>query len=383
MAFALAALGTGCLNDPDRNDAYFRLEASPDLINYSRVTVRLSDSVGNALGTLYDDSLPSVDRLFHLPGGAYHGGTVYITILAYQGTRLAYEETRLYDGMTESVISSHINLIAAPVALDSARPVVPPPASGTPVTPPPNGSAPILAAFPADTAVSIGDSIRLPAEAYDADVDLAGYAWVCDSVGRPKDSASLAGGRVKIPYGRSFAEAGMHRCVLKIWDRQGKSATAKVNINVLSDPPVANAGQDTIVGVETAIRLHAMGSDGFGPVVYREWKIGSGEFARVSLQETSIIAPKQPGDLVCILRITDSDGLTTLDTMVVKVVYNSDNTLAGLRTSPGKLDPDFRKDIHAYSLALGAADSLLTIIPTPAESHAKVSLDGVPGNAPV
>jgi Cadherin-like beta sandwich domain len=156
-----------------------------------------------------------------------------------------------------------------------------------------------------------------------------------------------------------------------------------VNINVLSDPPVAHAGQDTTVAVETSIRLHAMGSDGFGPVVYREWKIGTGEFMRVPQQETSIPAPATPGDLECILRITDSDGLTALDTMIVKVAYNSNATLAGLRTTMGKLDPAFRKDIYAYSLALGATDSLLSIIPTIAEIHAKVSIDGVPGNAPV
>ncbi len=373
-AALLAALCCGCMTSPDPNDAYFRLEADPGLVRYHKITVRLSDSLGNVQATLYDDTLPSLDRLIRLPGGSYHGGKVYITILGYQGARLAYRETRLYDGRNQEVISLEVILIDP-----AADPQPQAPADSGPK------AAPTLTAFPNDTAVSIRDSVPLPAEAADADGDLAGYAWVCDGSARPQDSATVDGYRAKIRFGRAFAEAGTHVCVLKVWDKQGKSASAKATIRVLTDVPSADAGADTTVIVESAILLHARGEDGFGPIVSREWKIGSSEFKPIPQQETSILAPATAGDLVCILRVTDSDNLIAMDTMVVKVVYSPDDTLADLRTNIGALEPAFRKDVRDYSVALDFADSSLVFIPRAHEAHARVAVEGMTaaGKVPV
>ena len=356
------------MNEPDPNEAYFRLEASPALIGYRKVTIQLGDSLGHFQATLYDDTLPSLDRLNRLPAGPYRGGTALITILAYRGDRLAYRETRLYDGESQEVLS-------VAVFKDDAA-VVPVPRDTQPLPGKPAGHAPTLASLRGDTLVTIGDSVPLPAEAADADGDLAGYAWDCNGDGRPEDSAALYGPSARIRFGRSFPDPGDHACVLRVWDAEGRSVQGRVGIRVILDPPVADAGKDTTVAVETPILLHAMGVDGYGPVVTREWKIGSAEFKHVTRQETSISAPATAGNLVCILRITDSDGQTGLDTLIVKVVYHSDNTLAELRTNVGSLEPPFRKDVRNYTLSLGAADSLLLILPKASEPHAVATVAG-------
>ena len=103
--------------------------------------------------------------------------------------------------------------------------------------------------------------------------------------------------------------------------------------------------------------------DGYGPVVSREWKIGSNEFKPMTHGEWSTLAPSTPGELVCILRLTDSDGLTGYDTMVVKVVHSSDNTLSELKSNLGVFSPGFRKDILDYMVTLAPADSVLALYP--------------------
>jgi hypothetical protein len=361
-ALALAS----CVNDPDPNAAYFRLEADPSLVSYSRVEIQLADSLGNLQATLYDDTLPDVERLRHLPAGPYRGGAARIILVGYRGNKVAYRETRVYDGARQIVL-------AVDVFRDEPSEPVPPIVTA-PVPTVPARHAPSLASLPGDTLVSIRDSVPLPAEAEDADADLAGYSWDCDGDGKPEATGSLGGSRAKIRYGRSFADSGTHVCTIKVWDAQGLSVQGKATVRVAWDAPTADAGRDTIVEVETPILLHAKGEDGFGPIVTREWKIGNGEFKHIPQQETSVLAPSTPGDLVCILRVTDSDSLSTLDTLVVKVVYHSDNTLADLRPSAGRLEPAFRRDVHAYVAILGATDSLLTLFPKPNELHARVAI---------
>lgn len=361
----LAAFPIACMNSAEDGESYFSLEAAPSLTGYRRVTVQLSDTLGNLKATLYDDSLPSVSRLGRLPAGPYRGGYARITILAYRGNALAYREIRVYDGTSQKVLSVEI-LTEGNIAIDTV-----------PVAVKLVRRGPTFALVPGDTVVSIRDSVPMPAEALDQDGDLAGYAWDCDGDGRPEDSAALDGFRAKIRFGKVFADSGARTCRLRVWDREGRAIQADVKIRVLQDVPAGDAGRDTTVLVETRINLHAMGEDGFGPIVTREWKIGSQEFKHMTQQETSIMAPATPGDLMCILRVTDSDGLIGLDTMVVNVVYNPDNTLSDLKINVGALEPGFRKDVRDYLVKLSPADSVLMIFPKVNESHATATVQGM------
>ncbi len=367
LALAAVVLGlTACINDQADPGDFFSLEASPALTDYARVSIRLDDTTGHVLATLYDDSLPSLSRLNRLPAGPYQGGVVRIVIEGWKGGKLVYREIRLYDGASQHVI-----------ALDVVQDPGQNPIDTVFIPNKPAGQAPMVVSIPGDTTVSIRDSVPLAAEVTDMDGDLAGYTWDCNGDGRPEDSAAIYGGRSKIRFGVRFSEAGTRACVLKVWDLGGRSVQAKVNIKTVQDPPWADAGKDTTVVVQTQVRLHAKGEDGYGPIVSREWRIGTGEFHAVTQMESSFQAPEGPGDLVCVLKVTDSDSLAGYDTMVVHVVYSPDDSLSDLRTNVGTLAPAFRKDVRNYVVTLAYADSVLMIFPRVSESHASAKVEAM------
>lgn len=316
LAVAGALCASACL-DSTEPETYLRLEAGPALLDYSRVAINLDDTAGHRLETLYDDTLPDLKRLERLPARRYSGETARILIEGYQGPRLAYRETRLYEGRSQKLLDLRIE------HFDDSSGTPAPGDSGTLAKPVPT-HPPLLAAFPSDTAMSIGDSVSLPAEAYDADADLAAYAWQCGADG-PKDSAIILGSQARIRFGVRYADSGQRVCTLRIWDLRRHFVEAKVKVHVELDRPWADAGRDTTVPAGGTILLHARGEDGFGPVVSRSWSIGGAPFASVPQIETSLPAPKTAGDLVCILQVMDSDNLTALDTLIVHVAAAGDS----------------------------------------------------------
>jgi hypothetical protein len=307
MLLAGGLLAVACTLEEPEDRVYFDLEADPAWVGYSRVTIQLQDSLGLPLATLFDDSLESTDRLHRLPAGPYAGGSARIVIHGFgPDGRPLFRETRVYEGETQSVAA--IDVFLGPFGTDSAAPA--------PVAPRP----PVLAAVMADTTVSIRDSVSLWAQVTDADGDLAGWALDCDGDGKYEDSAAISGGRAEFKRGRRFMDTGSHGCGLRVRDRGGREVRGRLAVRVELDPPTADAGQDTTVTVGTLILLHARGVDRFGPVVSREWKIGSKPFVRVPQTETVEEAPATPQVIICILRITDSDALSTQDTLVVNVI---------------------------------------------------------------
>lgn len=308
----MAALGglIGCFG-PAEDETWFDIEADPALTGYSRVTVVLQDSLGDPRATLFDDTLRSVMRLRRLSAGPYRGEAARIVLSGYRNGRPQYRETRHYAGVTQTVIA--VDIFLGPFDTFAVED-----------TAGPRPSAPVIAYRMPDTVVSIGDSIPFWALVLDADGDLAGYAYDCDGDGKFEDSAGISGPNVLVRKGGRFPDSGDYGCVLKAWDRGGRTGVARMAARVELDRPQAFAGEDTTVVAGTLILLHAHGEDRFGPIVTREWKLGEEPFVSVPQLETVHRAPLQPGILNCILRITDSDGLVAVDTLRVTVIASPD-----------------------------------------------------------
>jgi hypothetical protein len=317
------------LSDSSQPSAYFRLEATPQLITYGRVVILLSDTLGNRTDTLYQDTLRSLSPLKRLPADGYTGGPVLIKIHGYRNGVLVYAESRIYDGEKQRVLS--LNIAKDLPVIPLGTPPGSNPSTQVPPTVPPVvvalAKSPSVVAFPSDTLVSVKDSVALHAEAFDSDGDLASYAWHCDGDGKAEDTAALSGSRQKIWSGTKFTKPGLYTCTLRLWDKTGRHSETSTEVQVVYDMPIADAGQDTIVIVNTKIFLHAKGTDIFGPIVSRAWKIGKLDFVEIMQQETSILAPDLPGDLPCILRVMDSDSLMAYDTLMVTVKPKPADTL--------------------------------------------------------
>lgn len=295
----------GCFGSAE-DETWFDIEADPALTRYSRLTVELQDSLGGPRATLFDDSLRSVNRLRRLSAGPYQGEAARIVLQGYRNGKPQYRETRHYEGVTQTVVA--VDIFLGP--FDSA---------GTPDPAGPLPSAPVIAARMPDTVVSIRDSIPFWAQFTDVDGDLAGYAFDCGGDGVFRDSTAISGPIALVRKGTRYPESGDYGCDVTVWDRGGRSAHARMAARVELDPPRADAGDDTTVDAGTLILLHARAEDRFGPIVSREWKVGSKPFVPVPQQETVHPAPAEPGTLVCILRVTDSDGLVGEDTLLVTV----------------------------------------------------------------
>jgi len=82
--------------------------------------------------------------------------------------------------------------------------------------------------------------------------------------------------------------------------------------------PVAKAGNDTAVAPSATIHLHGAAVDSLGTIVKWEWSIGGSAFATSSGDTTFSRATE--GAYPCILRVTDNDGNTAVDTVVVAVL---------------------------------------------------------------
>jgi hypothetical protein len=323
-ASAGALCAFACLQANEPAD-YFRLEAGPDLLGYSRVAIRLDDTSGRKVEVLYDDTLPDLKRLEHLPSRRYSGGTARIQIEGFKGSRLAYRESRLYEGRTQRLLDLAIERFGDSGDPSSAA------GGGTQGTAP---HAPFLSAFPRDTVVSIRDSVPLPAVASDSDGDLGAYAWECGPDG-PRDSAVLPGMQAKIRFGVRYAGPGERVCRLSVSDLGKRVVTAAVKITVELDPPWADAGGDTTVPIGGRLLLHARGEDGHGPIVSRAWSIDGGAYRPVPQIETSVPAPLSAGDYKYILKVTDSDSLSALDTLIVHVSAAPAGNVTGI---PGSSD---------------------------------------------
>jgi len=175
-----------------------------------------------------------------------------------------------------------------------------------------------------DGRVSIRDTITLavawsnPLRANDS------LAWI-----RKSDGTILRAIRIQGREGSDTlkavmdSSAGQFTVGVVVKDSAGSHWSGSSSVQIVTDPPTANAGPDTTVTLNDAVNLHGRGSDKFGRIVKWEWDLGAnGNFQRTSSGDTTITMGKNPGLVKNVLRVTDDDGNTGLDTMIVDVILD-------------------------------------------------------------
>lgn len=235
---------------------------------------------------------------------------------------------------------------------------------------------PSFESFSADTTVSINDTAFFKARVQDRDGGLASASWDYDGDGKMDDSVALQQGIAQLSAGHRYTQAGEHRAVLKVTDAFGKSAAHVFVITVSLHPPIADAGKDTSVLIGALIHIRAGGVDPNGLIVQRELSVAAGPLRILSAQDTTFTAPSTAQTLVCVVRVTDEDGLWDEDTVLVSVLLDSNAALSGLKLSAGALDPRFRSDIFNYTADLAFTDTSVTVTPT-VPGAAKITVNGV------
>lgn len=247
-----------------------------------------------------------------------------------------------------------------------------------------DAKAPTLSALlPADTVITIKDSVAFSAHADAAENDLKAWSLDFDGDGRADAQGGLAGKAGDIKAGRRYPIEGVFTASLKVEDQAGKVATAQARVTVKYDAPSADAGLDTTVAAGGRVNLHGKARDSLGTIAKLEWKIGAEAFATVSRGDTTFIAPGSAGTVPCLFRVTDDDGLVDADTVFVTVSASADADLSGLALSEGSLAPAFAAGTTSYSASVANTVASLTVTPTAgAGSTLKVNGAASPSGSP-
>ncbi len=159
----------------------------------------------------------------------------------------------------------------------------------------------------ADQAKNLGEEVTLDASgSSDSDGTIASYEW--------KDGATVLS--TEVSFSKSDFAVGEHTITLTVIDDNGATDTdtVVVTINAL---PVADAGADQTVNFSEEVTLDASGSsDSDGTIASYQWKEGT------TVLSTDISFSKSDftlGEHTITLTVTDDDGATNTDNVVVTV----------------------------------------------------------------
>jgi hypothetical protein len=158
---------------------------------------------------------------------------------------------------------------------------------------------------------------------------------------------------------------GADEFTFKSNDRTVDSATVKVSMNILSvnDTPIVDAGVDKTVTVNQSIRLQAIASDveGSESLAY-VWRIGDKVIAQIPVFD---YAPTSTGAKVLTVTVTDSQGLSATDNMLLMVV-DTPNIAPIANTQTLTFEEDSSENVITLTADDADGDSLTyTIVSNP------------------
>ncbi len=107
---------------------------------------------------------------------------------------------------------------------------------------------PIVTSKTGDTTVSIGDSAGFTVSVEDDDGTIVSYAWDFEGTGTFDDPVALDQKDAVIQSGHRYNSTGTFDAILKITDNENNVRQDTIEVQVVQDPPVADAGDDLACG---------------------------------------------------------------------------------------------------------------------------------------
>ncbi|MGA2508216.1 MAG: hypothetical protein ABSF80_12150, partial [Chitinispirillaceae bacterium] len=172
-----------------------------------------------------------------------------------------------------------------------------------------------------DTA-SINDTVKVIVNYSNPTRKIDSVYWYLDTAQLPRRTKidSSLSGKDSLTY-YCPAQAGLRQLIVKAVDAGNTTWRDTFKLWVILDAPKANAGNDTVVGRGDTIHLHGSKStDRFGRIVKYEWDIGNtGNFIECLTGDTNIFVSDSVLSYLycCVLRVTDDDNCTGLDTVMI------------------------------------------------------------------
>lgn len=176
--------------------------------------------------------------------------------------------------------------------------------------------------------VTIKDTVGLDARSGDGMGKIVKYEWGCAPKG---SSINYTWSSTKSPRYDAVMPASAEndfRCVIRVTDDDGLTATDTTHIDVALAPPTVTVKYEEITSrpkYKINLDADAKDADNYdGEIVKREWSCGEpyeipNKWKKVSSFDTSWKAPDNAvANYICVARATDDDGNTAMDTTRVK-----------------------------------------------------------------
>lgn len=164
----------------------------------------------------------------------------------------------------------------------------------------------------ADQTVSIGTSVTLTGTGTDSDGTITSYLW---QEGATTLSTSAS-------FTKSDFTVGTHTLTFTVTDNDGATATDTVVITVTpNSPPTANAGPDQTVSPGIVTFDGSGSSDSDGSIVSYDWSYNGNTIAS-GMNATFDASSMTPGIYTVTLTVTDNQGATGTDTVIITIVGN-------------------------------------------------------------
>ncbi len=146
--FAFSYLACGVKSTP-KDKVILEIEADPQYLEFEKLLVIVSDSNGNTIDSLFNDSLVSADQLKNLSFPDYQGEKIQIRIIGFKNGKLVYSSLRSFNGSEPEDFAIDTIFTSSPPQANAGN----------------------------DTTLFPGDPIHLKATAFDPFSTLFIYEW--------------------------------------------------------------------------------------------------------------------------------------------------------------------------------------------------------------
>lgn len=185
-----------------------------------------------------------------------------------------------------------------------------------------------------DNTISINDTVRFVSSIRNEEGRTLVLESDFDADGKVDATESSSSKMILNSRKYAYPKAGDYKAVFRVSDPAGKSQTDTVIIHVELDPPNLSLGKDTTLLQGSQLTLHFTENDKYGSITKRKIKIGANGFTSLSKVDTTFLLPESKGSLQVIGKVTDDDGVTTVDTIFINTIFASENHLASLFLPP-------------------------------------------------
>jgi hypothetical protein len=174
------------------------------------------------------------------------------------------------------------------------------------------GNSPPEASAGKDMKVAVNTAVTFSGKGKDPDNKIVKEEWDFQNDGTFDWNNQSGTGAVF-----TYTSKGVYTARFRVTADDGKTAEKTITVTVSNKPPTANAGEDIVSKKGRTVTLNGKGTDEDDTVVLYEWDFNADGAFDWNSKETGIVKHKFEEYCCAVLRVTDSDGGTGSDTLLI------------------------------------------------------------------